>query len=147
MRMGDFVIASRREKMNDLQPNDLKSMEGFLTHYGINIGFLLSGFFGTMMMVSKNSSKKLGQTIAAILAGTACANYITPVMMHFLPSQIQTNGKYAVAFAMGFMGLKGLELLIDRYFTGDQEEQKPNRRTSSTKKRNTPKKSPTRRKK
>jgi hypothetical protein len=50
------------------------------------------------------------------LAGTACANYLTPVVMSILPQGVQTNGKYAVAFVMGFMGLKGLELILEKWF-------------------------------
>ena len=95
---------------------NLNSIETFLIRYGIDIGFLVSGFFGALLLVSKNSAQRLSATIASILAGTACANYLTPVVMSILPPGVQTNGKYAVAFVMGFMGLKGLELLIEKYF-------------------------------
>lgn len=112
--------------------NDLNMMEVFLTRYGIDIGFLVSGFFGALLLVSKNSAQKLSATIASILAGTACANYLTPVVMAILPTEIKDNGKYAVAFVMGFMGLKGLELIIDKWFTPKPEEQ-PVRKTKSRK--------------
>jgi hypothetical protein len=36
--------------------------------------------------------------------------------MSILPQGVQTNGKYAVAFVMGFMGLKGLELILEKWF-------------------------------
>lgn len=98
------------------QPENLNSIELFLIRYGIDIGFLVSGFFGALLLVSKNSAQKLSTTIASILAGTACANYLTPVVMSFLPQGVQTNGKYAVAFVMGFMGLKGLELILEKWF-------------------------------
>jgi ABC-type uncharacterized transport system permease subunit len=97
-------------------PNDLNVVEAFLVRYGIDIGFLVSGFFGALLLVSKNSAQKLSTTIASILAGTACANYLTPVVMSVLPVGVQTNGKYAVAFVMGFMGLKGLELILEKWF-------------------------------
>jgi hypothetical protein len=97
-------------------PNDLNVIEAFLVRYGIDIGFLVSGFFGALLLVSKNSAQKLSTTIASILAGTACANYLTPVVMSVLPVGVQTNGKYAVAFVMGFMGLKGLELILEKWF-------------------------------
>jgi ABC-type uncharacterized transport system permease subunit len=97
-------------------PNDLNVVEAFLVRYGIDIGFLVSGFFGALLLVSKNSAQKLSTTIASILAGTACANYLTPVVMSVLPVSVQTNGKYAVAFVMGFMGLKGLELILEKWF-------------------------------
>jgi hypothetical protein len=91
-------------------------VEQFLLSYGIDIGFLISGFFGALLLVPKNSAQRVGSTIASLLAGTACANYLTPVVMSALPAAVQTNGKYAVAFVMGFMGLKGLEIVINRYF-------------------------------
>jgi len=96
--------------------NDMNAIEAFLIRYGIDIGFLVSGFFGALLLVSKNSAQKLSTTIASILAGTACANYLTPVVMSILPQGVQTNGKYAVAFVMGFMGLKGLELILEKWF-------------------------------
>lgn len=95
---------------------DMNALELFLIRYGIDIGFLISGFFGALLLVSKNSAQKISTTIASILAGTACANYLTPVVMNLLPETVKNNGKYAVAFVMGFMGLKGLELLIDKLF-------------------------------
>ena len=94
---------------------DMNVVESFLMRYGIDIGFLVSGFFGALLLVSKNSAQKLSTTIASILAGTACANYLTPVVMSILPESVRNGGKYAVAFVMGFMGLKGLELIIEKY--------------------------------
>jgi hypothetical protein len=94
---------------------DMNIVESFLLRYGIDIGFLVSGFFGALLLVSKNSAQKLSTTVASILAGTACANYLTPVVMSILPESIRNGGKYAVAFVMGFMGLKGLELIIEKY--------------------------------
>jgi hypothetical protein len=111
---------------------DLNMIETFLLRYGIDIGFLVSGFFGALLLVSKNSAQKLSTTIASILAGTACANYLTPVVMNFLPAAVRDNGKYAVAFVMGFMGLKGLELVIDTWLT--KKQNKKGRRYNKNKK-------------
>ena len=98
-------------------PQDINAFESFLIRYGIDIGFLISGFFGALLLVSKNSAQKISTTIASILAGTACTNYLTPVVMSFLPEAVKNGGKYAVAFVMGFMGLKGLELVLEKLFT------------------------------
>jgi hypothetical protein len=97
-------------------PSDMNAFEQFLLRYGIHIGFMVSGFFGALLLVSRDSSQKLSTTIASILAGTACANYLTPVVIDILPESIQMNGKYAVAFIMGFLGLKGLELVLNKLF-------------------------------
>ena len=103
--------------MQSNTPDDMNFIEAFLTRYGIDIGFLVSGFFGALLLVSKNSAQKLSTTVASILAGTACANYLTPVVINVLPDSIKNQGKYAVAFVMGFLGLKGLEMVIEKYFT------------------------------
>jgi hypothetical protein len=39
-----------------------------------------------------------------------------------MPETVRLNGKYAVAFAMGFLGLKGLEFIIDTYIISKKQE-------------------------
>lgn len=125
--------------MQEPRHEDFNAIEAFLVRYGIDIGFLISGFFGALLLVSKNSAQKISTTIASILAGTACANYLTPVVMNTLPDGVQTNGKYAVAFVMGFMGLKGLELIIDKFFIKAEvkieSKDKPKSRRKNSRKR------------
>lgn len=103
-----------------MKQNFLDTTDSMLTRYGIDIGFLLSGFFGALLLVSRKSGQKLGTSIAALMAGTACANYLTPMVLNYMPEAIKTNGKYAIAFAMGFLGLKGLEFIIDTYIVNNQ---------------------------
>jgi hypothetical protein len=86
-----------------------------LLRYGLDIGFILSGFFGALLLSMKNKKKSIGKSVSAILAGTACANYLTPLILNFAPDSIHEKGKYAVAFMMGYIGLKGLETLIDAF--------------------------------
>lgn len=102
--------------MQEPTPSDLNVIEQFLIKRGIDIGFLISGFFGALLLVSKNSAQKISTTIASILSGAACANYLTPVVMNYMPDSIKLNGKYAVAFIMGFLGLKGLEMILNKIF-------------------------------
>ena len=112
-------------------PSDMNSFEQFLLRYGIHIGFIVSGFFGALLLVSRDSAQRLSTTIASILAGTACANYL-------IPESVQLNGKYAVAFTMGFLGLKGLELVLNKLFkvkmNVDIEMKKPTKSKSKTRK-------------
>lgn len=94
--------------------------EQTLIGYGIEVGLLVSGFFGAIMMVGRRGAQRIWPTVASILAGTACANYLTPVVLHFAPASIQeSRSKYAAAFMMGFLGLKGLELIVEKWF-GDK---------------------------
>lgn len=101
----------------------LDTTESILTRYGIDIGMLLSGFFGALLLVSRKSGQRLGTSLAALMAGTACANYITPLVLNYMPEPVKMNGKYAVAFAMGFLGLKGLEFVIDTYVVSKKTQQ------------------------
>lgn len=110
--------------MTDEQPT---GPEAILLKYGIDIGFLVSGFFGSLLLVSKKSSQKLKTTIASILAGMACANYLTPVALALIPESVRGGSKYAMAFVLGFMGLKGLEYIIEKYFVGEEEAEPPRR--------------------
>lgn len=93
---------------------------------------MISGFFGALLLVSRDSAQKISTTIASILAGTACANYLTPVVMTFLPEGVQLNGKYAVAFTMGFLGLKGLELVLNKLFKVKVEPAKQQKKKKAT---------------
>ena len=75
-----------------------------LLRYGGDIGFICSGFFGAVLLSIGTKKKSLTTTISTIFAGTACANYLTPLVLHFMPASIQDKGKYAVAFMMGYIG-------------------------------------------
>lgn len=103
-----------------MRQNFFDTAESMLTRYGIDIGLLLSGFFGALLLVSRKSGQKIGTSLAALMAGTACANYLTPMVLNYMPETVKNNGKYAVAFAMGFLGLKGLEFIIDTYIVNKQ---------------------------
>jgi hypothetical protein len=89
------------------------SLDSILVKYGLNIGFALSGFFGALLLALKSKGQKISTSIATVLAGTACANYLTPLVITILPEVIRTDAKYGVAFMMGFAGLKGLEVIIN----------------------------------
>jgi hypothetical protein len=111
--------------MDNTQPNGSGGVEEFLLRYGIQVGFLVSGFFGSLLLVSKNSAQRLRTTIASIMAGMACANYLTPVVIGFLPQPASDSAKYAIAFALGFMGLKSLEMFIDKYLSSKPSDPQP----------------------
>lgn len=118
--------------MTDEQPS---AVETLLLKYGIDIGFLVSGFFGSLLLVSKKSTQKLKTTIASVLAGMACANYLTPVALALIPESVRGGSKYAMAFVLGFMGLKGLEYVIEKYFIKEEEEAPVRKRRPSKKKK------------
>jgi Na+/proline symporter len=83
------------------------------TDYGIDLGLLLAGFFGALILALSTKNQTPGKAITSILAGAICANYLTPIALNMMPDYIQHNGKYGTAFVMGFIGLKVLELLYE----------------------------------
>ena len=80
---------------------------------GINIGQAIAGFVGSLIMASKDSNKNLGAALSSVVAGTASATYLTPIVGDLLHVK---EPKYMLGFAylLGVLGLKGVELILDR---------------------------------
>jgi len=70
------------------------------TTIGIDLGLMLAGFFGALILALTAKNQTPGRAISSILAGALCANYLTPIALHFMPESIQVNGKYGAAFIM-----------------------------------------------
>ena len=113
--------------MDDINPNSINKI---LMQFGINIGFIVSGFFGALLLISKNSAARLTTTMISIVSGMACANYLTPVIIKTSPSLGSLGVEYGLAFVMGFAGLKGVESFIENVLNIRviKNTQKPTRR-------------------
>lgn len=81
--------------------------------YGIDLGLVIAGFFGALLLALSTKNQTPGKAISTIFAGALCANYLTPIFLNFMPEYIQDNGKYGTAFIMGFIGLKSLEMIYE----------------------------------
>lgn len=88
-------------------------MKDQLRDLGINIGLIVAGFAGSLMTVKKDGHKDWFTTITSLMAGTLSANYLTPVVIDIL-SIGNSNTQYAAAFVLGFLGLHGVEYVINR---------------------------------
>lgn len=89
-----------------------------LKEYGIDVGLLMSGLFGAILLTSKESAMNLTRTISSLVGGAASANYITPVVVSV--AKLDNNHyHYGVAFLLGFLGLKGIEY-FSRKFLPDE---------------------------
>lgn len=101
-----------------------------LKHYGLDIGLLISGLFGAILLTSKNSAKNLGKTVSSLIGGAASANYITPIVISITKLD-ETHYHYGIAFLLGFLGLKGIEYFSNKILPDeiiikkDEEEEKP----------------------
>jgi hypothetical protein len=80
-----------------------------LKEIGIEVGFLISGLFGAILMVSKTSANNIKQTILSIICGMASANYLTPVIIE-MTNMGNTKLQNGLAFIIGFLGLKLVEV-------------------------------------
>lgn len=89
-------------------------MKDQLRELGINIGLLVAGFAGSLVTVKKDGHKDWFTTLTSLLAGTLSANYLTPVVVDFF-SMKNSNTQYAAAFMLGFLGLHGVEFVIERF--------------------------------
>ena len=92
-----------------------------LKQYGIDIGLLISGLFGSILLTSKKSSRNLGRTISSLIGGAASANYITPILIEFAKID-GTHYQYGIAFLLGFLGLKGIEYFSEKLIPDDEDE-------------------------
>jgi hypothetical protein len=99
------------------QPFDLKQ-------YGLDIGMLISGLFGAILLTSKTGASNLPRTVSCLLGGAASANYITPIIINITKLDHE-NYHYSIAFLLGFLGLKGVELFTSKFLPEVQEEVKP----------------------
>jgi hypothetical protein len=84
-----------------------------LKQYGIDIGLLISGLFGSILLTSKDSAMNLGRTVSSLIGGAASANYITPLVINITKLD-ETHYHYGIAFLLGFLGLKGIEFFSNK---------------------------------
>ena len=81
---------------------------------GITISFLISGLFGAILMASKDTQTSIKSTILSIFGGMAAANYLTPIMTDLLNLE-EAKLQNGLAFIVGFLGLKLVEVLSSKF--------------------------------
>lgn len=89
-------------------------MSDLLKDIGINIGLIVAGFFGSILMINKNSTENVKSTFTSIIAGVASANYLTPLVIDLFKVEKQTY-TLSIAFILGFLGLKGVEYITSKF--------------------------------
>lgn len=95
-----------------------------LKQYGIDVGLLISGLFGAILLTSKSGALNLTRTISSLIAGAASANYITPVIISITKLD-DTHFHYSIAFLLGFLGLKGVEYFSAKVLPDNLNELEP----------------------
>ena len=93
-----------------------------LKQYGIDVGLLISGLFGAILLTSKGSANNLPRTISSLVGGAASANYITPIVVSIAKLD-DSHYHYGIAFLLGFLGLKGIEYFSKKLIPDHKEEE------------------------
>lgn len=94
-----------------------------LKEIGIDLAFMLAGLFGGVAFLSKPNEMTNWQKFLTIVAGIGSANYMTPAFLYIsrLPEQLG----YTLAFIFGLMGLKAVDLVINKYKSKYDKTKKP----------------------
>jgi hypothetical protein len=95
---------------------------------GIDIGLALAGLFGALLTMSKTAGLNTGRSVLATVGGAASANYVTPLILHVAKLDNDPSYSYAIAFLLGFAGLRGIEWVLNKVMTTDESTHAPKRR-------------------
>lgn len=95
------------------------NMKDLLQELGINLTLSIAGLFGSLLMVGKQAIQNIKQTGVALVTGVASANYLTPIVCDFVRIN-QFEYQNGVAFIMGFLGLKGVEVITKKFIKNQE---------------------------
>lgn len=101
-------------------------MKYLLQEIGINIGISVAGLFGSLILIGKQAALQWKTSIFSIVTGVASANYITPIVVDV--ARIDVKYQMSIAFILGFLGLKGVELIsgkLTKTIKNDNPDQRP----------------------
>ena len=74
---------------------------------------VIAGFIGAIIMVLRQKEKRnILANIASVIAGTASATYLTPIVGKML-NQHDPNYLLGFAFLLGVLGLRSIEVFAD----------------------------------
>lgn len=91
----------------------------FLESIGIHVALLIAGLAGGLVSINRNKKTSVLSKVLIIISGGLIATYITPVFF-MLFSFSDERAKYGVAFIIGYMGLKSIEIVINKINKNDE---------------------------
>jgi len=103
-----------------------------LQKMGIQIGFLISGLFGAILMATKNAKTDTKSVILSLVGGMSAANFLTPILVDTL-NIVNVKHQNGVAFIAGFLGLKLVELVSEKFLEKLNNKPKSNRKNKTKK--------------
>jgi len=90
----------------------MKEVKDFLLTIGIDIAVMIAGLVGALVMISKKSAFNIKTTIVGVITGMLSANYLTELVSNLM--NLQSGSKYGIAFILGYLGLKGVENVMNK---------------------------------
>jgi len=81
-----------------------------------SVMLVIAGFFGSLIAVGKASHGNLRDNLLAVSAGTSSAYFLTPVVFAVTGIEASQQTLSAVAFLLGVMGQRGVEIVIGKVF-------------------------------
>lgn len=84
----------------------------YLNDWGIHFALVLAGGVGAFVRMGKNDELNRWQKWLVIGTGGAVANYLTPVVFHFI--KVSDDLRYGFAFLLGFWGQQGVKWILFR---------------------------------
>lgn len=81
-----------------------------------SVMLLVAGFFGSLVAVGKANHASLRDNLLAISAGTSSAYFLTPVVFEVTGISASPNVQSGMAFLLGVLGMRGVEMLINKIF-------------------------------
>lgn len=83
-----------------------------------SIALLVAGLFGSLLAVGKNSGATLRENVVAIGSGLCSAYFLTPLIFEVIKIKPSMNAQSGVAFLLGVLGLRGVEMFINKSVPG-----------------------------
>jgi len=105
----------------------------YLQKFGIQIGFLFSGLFGAILMTTKAEKTDVKSVILSLIGGMSAANFLTPVLVDML-NVANVKHQNGIAFIAGFLGLKLVEIVSEKFLEKVAGKKKTTRKTVKRKK-------------
>jgi hypothetical protein len=88
---------------------------------------LISGLFGAILMATKADKTDVKSVVLSLVGGMSAANFLTPVLVDTL-NVSNVKHQNGVAFIAGFLGLKLVEIISEKFLEKIEDKKKTKRK-------------------
>jgi hypothetical protein len=79
--------------------------------FGFELVLFIAGLAGAYVNLTNRKNLTTIEQVTAVICGGLIANYLTPIFVNLLA--FSESVSYGIAFILGYMGLKSVELFIN----------------------------------